>query len=72
MVSKSSDRKEVMNSTNCGINPAIGRPLKTPSFFVIASDPDLIGGAWQSIFTTRLLRRPASCGPPRPAKAGTF
>jgi len=27
---------------------------------------------WQSIFTTGLLRRPATCGTPRPAKSGNI
>jgi len=38
--------------------PLFWRPQKKPLFFVIASDPRFNrGGAWQSIFTTRLLRR---------------
>jgi len=46
-----------------------------PTLFVIARVvPQVVPqfAGWQSIFTTRLLRRPAACGTPRPAKAGTF
>jgi thiamine phosphate synthase YjbQ (UPF0047 family) len=37
---------------NCESRPAIcgAKMLKKTHIFVIASDPDLIGGAWQSIF----------------------
>jgi len=53
-------QKNIESTVNLAPQFAERKCSKKPTFFVIASDPDLIGGAWQSIFICHC--DPAICG----------